>query len=243
MNEQIVDCKRIRALFFDAGATILKSDFDISKLLVQFAGELGVELSLPYVKQAYDDANREYLLLYSQLFYRGKLAELEEYWHSFGSQLIIKTGCSQPDIKANRLHEMLTEYLLGDNSKAWRSFDDVLPVLNEARLRGLTLGIVSNWDHTLHRVLELLNLKQHFDFVLASAEVGSEKPDTAIFEKALNLAGVDAEEAMHIGDAYDADVAGALAADITPVLIDRNNAYPEAECIRITDLRQLWDYI
>ena len=56
------------------------------------------------------------------------------------------------------------------------------------------------------------------DGAVASAEVGAAKPDPAIFARALALAGVRAEEAWHVGDSVDADVEGALAAGLRPVL-------------------------
>jgi putative hydrolase of the HAD superfamily len=57
---------------------------------------------------------------------------------------------------------------------------------------------------------------------VASAEIGAAKPDRAIFERALELAGADAREAWHVGDSADADVAGALAAGLRPVLLVRD---------------------
>ena len=54
-----------------------------------------------------------------------------------------------------------------------------------------------------------------------SAEVGAAKPDRVIFARALELAGVDAGAAVHAGDSVEADVLGARAAGIAPVLVDR----------------------
>jgi putative hydrolase of the HAD superfamily len=59
---------------------------------------------------------------------------------------------------------------------------------------------------------------------VASAEVGAAKPDPAIFAHALALAGVGAEAAWHVGDSPDADVRGALAAGLQPVLVARDGA-------------------
>jgi putative hydrolase of the HAD superfamily len=53
--------------------------------------------------------------------------------------------------------------------------------------------------------------------------VGSAKPDGAIFAAALALAGAAPEEAWHVGDTPEADVDGALAAGLRPVLIARRD--------------------
>jgi putative hydrolase of the HAD superfamily len=59
---------------------------------------------------------------------------------------------------------------------------------------------------------------------VSSAVAGARKPDPAIFEPALELAGCAPEEALHVGDTREEDVAGARAAGIRPLLIDRGGA-------------------
>ncbi len=66
-----------------------------------------------------------------------------------------------------------------------------------------------------------VGLSPYLDGIVTSAEVGARKPDPAIFERALALAGVPASTAMHVGDKPADDVAGARNAGIEPVLIVR----------------------
>ena len=94
---------------------------------------------------------------------------------------------------------------------------------------GLIIGAVSNWIWQLPELLHSLELVSHFDFVAASARVGYEKPHRGIFEHALAEAGVRPEEAIHVGDHIDADVQGAIAVGIAPVLIDRRERFTERD--------------
>jgi putative hydrolase of the HAD superfamily len=76
------------------------------------------------------------------------------------------------------------------------------------------------------------------DGALASAEVGAAKPDGAIFARARALAGVGAADAWHVGDDPEADVEGALAAGIRPVLVARHGdggAPPGIPVVRALD--------
>lgn len=74
------------------------------------------------------------------------------------------------------------------------------------------VGVISNWDERLPRLLDELEVASHFDFVLTSREVGVEKPAPLIFDRARELAGVSADaRAVHIGDSVGNDVAGAAA--------------------------------
>jgi putative hydrolase of the HAD superfamily len=110
-------------------------------------------------------------------------------------------------------------------------FPDVLPAL--AALREHRLLVVSNWDCSLADWLGPAGLLEHVDAVVTSAQVGVAKPGRAIFEHALELAGVARGDAVHVGDSLENDVAGARAAGIRPVLVARDGAAPAGvEAIR-----------
>jgi putative hydrolase of the HAD superfamily len=104
----------------------------------------------------------------------------------------------------------------------FRPYPEVPGVLRALRERGARLVVVSNWDVSLHDVLERTHLRPLLDAVITSAEFGAAKPDPAIFAHALELAGARPAEAVHAGDDVDADVEGARAAGIEPVLVARD---------------------
>jgi putative hydrolase of the HAD superfamily len=106
----------------------------------------------------------------------------------------------------------------------FRAFPEVPGVLRELRSAGSALVVVSNWDVSLHDVLERTGLRGLVDAVLTSAEVGEPKPGGAMFAAALELAGARPREALHAGDSVEHDVAGALAAGMAAVLVDRDGA-------------------
>ena len=101
------------------------------------------------------------------------------------------------------------------------AYPDAVPALSALRDRDLRLVTVSNWDCSLPRVLDGCGLGDLLDGTITSAEVGARKPDPLIFERALELAGCEPEEALHVGDTAEEDVAGARAAGIRSLLIDR----------------------
>ena len=103
-------------------------------------------------------------------------------------------------------------------------YGDVLPTLDRLQQMNLKMGIISNWDTPLHAMVEELGLAPYFEIIVASHDqrVQSAKPDTAIFEYALNAVGVPAKEAIHVGDSFEADIMGAYAAGLRAVLLDRD---------------------
>ena len=102
------------------------------------------------------------------------------------------------------------------------AYPDAEPALRGLRERGMRLLAVSNWDCSLSAVLERCGLGELLDGVVTSAEAGASKPDPAIFRAALERAGSEPDQALHVGDTPEEDLAGARAAGIRALLIDRS---------------------
>ena len=116
--------------------------------------------------------------------------------------------------------DALTATLLG--ALRFEAYEDANDALRELRRAGRSAIVVSNWDISLPAVLERVGLAAHLDGVVTSASVGAAKPARAIFLRALELAGVPAEQALHVGDSIAHDVLGARAAGIRAVLLERD---------------------
>jgi putative hydrolase of the HAD superfamily len=113
-------------------------------------------------------------------------------------------------------------------SLRFRPYPEVPTVLAALGAMGVRRVVVSNWDVSLRGVLEDTGLAPLLDGVVISAEIGASKPDRAIFNEALAVAGVVASEALHVGDTFDVDLAGARAAGLHAVHLDRSGTDPSA---------------
>jgi len=112
-------------------------------------------------------------------------------------------------------------------------YPDAIPALHGLRDRGLTLVIASNWDCSLPDWLGPAGLIDLVDGVVTSADARAAKPHPAVFARALEVAGVEPEEALHVGDSVRNDVAGAQAAGIRGLLVARGGeAPPGVETVR-----------
>jgi putative hydrolase of the HAD superfamily len=135
-------------------------------------------------------------------------------------------------------------FLAFSDPAGYRLFDDVRPALDELAGRGITLGLVSNFEPWLDEVLALQGIADRFAAVAISGTLGVAKPDPRIFKAALDGAGADPGATVHVGDQPVNDVGGALAAGITPVLIDRFGRHPDAGgAHRVEDLRGLLELV
>ena len=122
---------------------------------------------------------------------------------------------------------------------AFRAFDDAAPALAELRSRGLVLVVVSNWDCSLWEVLAAAGLDTLVDGIVSSAGAGAAKPDPAPFRRGLELAGVTADQALHVGDSPENDLAGARAAGVRGVLLTRQGGTPPGAIRSLTELAHL----
>jgi putative hydrolase of the HAD superfamily len=105
-------------------------------------------------------------------------------------------------------------------------FPEVRGALTALRERGPRIVVASNWDCSLAEVLGRAGLGSLVDAVVSSAGAGAPKPDPAVFEAALRVAGVGPEEAVHVGDSMPNDVEGARAAGVRGLLVVRHGEPP-----------------
>ena len=84
------------------------------------------------------------------------------------------------------------------------------------------IGLITNGPAEVQRdKLALLGVGRLVDFALVSGEFGAAKPDPAIFWEALRLGGAEPADAVFVGDSAEHDIAGARAAGIRAVWVNR----------------------
>ena len=104
-----------------------------------------------------------------------------------------------------------------------------------------TLHIISNgFESATRRKVAGTGLAKYFENIIISELVGINKPDKAIFEHALNLAGANKEESIMIGDSLEADIYGALNFGMDAIYFNPLKApKPEDVAVQIFSLREL----
>ena len=129
---------------------------------------------------------------------------------------------------------------VGTMKYGFAAFDDAAPVIDEIAARGLVVGMITNIDRDGAGLAASIGLTGRLDVIVTSGEVRAEKPSRRIFDAALRRAGVEAREAVHVGDQPATDIDGALGAGLAAVLIDRDGNHPNfRRCPRIQSLSEL----
>jgi putative hydrolase of the HAD superfamily len=204
--------QRIRAVLLDALGTLLYFDPPAPLLREALRERAGIEVP---------EAAASAAITAEIAYYRAHLHEGRDP-ASLADLRRRSAEAMRPALGIDASADVLTEALLA--ALRFRAYPDAEPALLSLRALGLSIVVVSNWDHSLHERLAETGLAPLVDGAVASAELGHAKPDRAIFEHALGLAGTGAADALHAGDRTEEDVAGALAAGLRAVLVARDGA-------------------
>ncbi|MBI4482205.1 MAG: HAD-IA family hydrolase [Acidobacteria bacterium] len=146
-------------------------------------------------------------------------AQKREFWTEFGRKLFEELGAGERALNYALAQAERLERIFGPDHFAL--YPDVRPTLERLDRFHVRAGVVSNWDPALERFLEHWGLRSRLSALAVSATVGHEKPDARIFQAALDQLGLQAPDALHVGDLYDVDYVGAEQAALIPVLLDR----------------------
>jgi putative hydrolase of the HAD superfamily len=194
----------MRAVTFDYGQTLAELDM---AFLSKRAAEWGAKVDPARLDdasaaawRAYDDAKR-----------RGHSGY--EAWRTFMTTLVSLAGVVSIDEPARDVTAPLVDYLWSEQPRKnlWRRpIAGMAELVEDLAAEGVLLGIVSNSEGRLAELLEEMGLARFFRVVADSGVLGFEKPDRRIFEHAASGLGVAANELVHVGDAWVADIEGAL---------------------------------
>ncbi|MBU1198722.1 MAG: HAD family hydrolase [Nanoarchaeota archaeon] len=140
--------------------------------------------------------------------------------------------------------DFIIEKLVGmwnKNELLGKPFLDTIEVLKYLKKKKIKVGLISNTNETINRVLDKFDLRQYFDAQVLSYEEGMLKTDPDLFKKLLKKLKLKSEQVVMIGDSIPTDIIGARKADVRPILLDRRNNRTFSP--RIVSLRALQDLI
>ncbi len=191
---------RLEACLVDAYDTIVSCDFSVLRREVPALAGIPVAIW-----------DTEYNRL-GALLTDGRISKTE----AFGQILRGSGQQAHPGLVAEMVR--LDAELLLANA---RLFDDVIPILNKLRARGIKIAVVSNCTENTRPLLTSLGVDVLADALVLSCEVGAAKPAAEIFRCALDRLGVAAEATVFVDD-QPGYCAGSVAVGITTVQIVRD---------------------
>jgi putative hydrolase of the HAD superfamily len=119
-----------------------------------------------------------------------------------------------------------------------RLFPETMSTLIHLKAQGYHLGVISN-GLTIKQYEKLVRLGLHhfFHSVITSQEAGVEKPDSAIFELAMDKMGCKAENSVMVGNSFNDDILGAIDSGMSAVFLTQKLKETESEIIEKRNLK------
>ena len=211
----------IRAIFFDAGNTLIRMDYSA---IAAALAEHGVAATVGDIEHAEWRAR----VRLDASFHSGISTEHPDTGHRYLVYLLEELGVRDP-ATVDALAAWRRAY--NPPRGLWTAIEPgAAAAVALAREAGLRTAVISNSNGTAATILDALDLSRHLDFVIDSSEVGVEKPDPRIFQIALARAAVKPAAAAYIGDLYSIDVVGARAAGMQAVLMDPGGCWGPRDC-------------
>lgn len=129
----------------------------------------------------------------------------------------------------------------------YRLYDDVSGLVHALRQANMPLALITNGPSGMQRnKLNALGIERWFKAVAISGEVGVGKPNPGIFYMVLREMNFEPSDVWFVGDSLENDIAGANAAGITSVWLNRDGALrdettpkPDIEIGALTDFHSL----
>jgi putative hydrolase of the HAD superfamily len=106
----------------------------------------------------------------------------------------------------------------------WELWPDVPLVMTELTRLKIRLGIISNFDRRLYEIFAHLGIRETFEHMIISSEIGVRKPAPRIFKEAAQRFDVNVSEILHVGDELESDFAGARAAGLDALLVNHKES-------------------
>jgi putative hydrolase of the HAD superfamily len=208
---------RLRAVTFDVTGTLIHSP-RLADIYAEVLGRHGLAVEAAQIARLFPEVFRE-LSVGSPAFVDRFVDHPDGARGWWGD--LIRRLCLRLEAGAPSPFAIAELYQRFEQAGAWQVYSDVAPSLEALRASGLSLGVISNWDERLPRLLAALALTPHFDVIVRSSEVGLAKPHPAIFQRALDQLGASADQVVHIGDHRLEDFEGAKGAGLHALLLQR----------------------
>lgn len=236
-----LDNSGIRGVFFDLAGTLIRVRGGIGAQYALIAGEFGVSADPVAIDRAF---GRAFASAGSTVFARpdaAEVASLEKgFWKEVVRLVFAQTGAFSQFNPGDfdRCFERLFDYFA--TAAGWDVYPDVVPSLERLKREGRIVGLITNFDLRVFKLIDALHLSRLIDSVTVPGVAGAAKPDAAIFDFALARHDLGPRQAIHVGDSIGDDVEGANAAGMKAVLLDRRKRVePPPGVVAIASLEEL----
>jgi putative hydrolase of the HAD superfamily len=206
----------IKAIFFDGVGTLIHLPKSVGRHYALVGKRVGLALDAAAL-------DRAFAACWKQMPARPAIEGPRDYddkgwWRELVEHVIDQVAPRTSELDRGAFFEVAYSHFA--EAGVWELYPDVIEVLEVLRPR-FDLAVISNFDGRLRMILEQLGVSQFFSRLFLSSELGADKPDPLIYQRALKLSRLAPNETLHAGDDPVRDWKGAEAAGLSIFRLDR----------------------
>jgi putative hydrolase of the HAD superfamily len=200
-----------KTIFLDAVGTLFGIRGSVGQIYSDIASDFGVKTEAIAVDRAFMASFRAAPKYAFPDIPRTEIPKLEyQWWKNIARNTFTKVGAIEQFTDFDLAFSQMYAYFATD--EPWYVYEDVLPALERWQGKNIQLGIISNFDTRIDRVLELLGLKDYFQTITISSVAGAAKHHCY------------PRETWHIGDSFEEDYRGAIDCGIKGFWLKRDSS-------------------
>ena len=235
--------KKYRAIFFDFGGTLMCAESD-NVAHLHMMKEVIQKYKLPASPEDMVTKYNSYLFTKEMTLLDSDPEEKSFIPLRKSTKKAFKGVLAEYNIQPTKEDfQWFIKLFLENHEKYIKLFPETLLILRELKKTNLYMGIISDIDNDFQAFqFKVLGINGIFDSITTSEEVQSYKPDSKIFQVALDKAGCRGEESIIIGDSYKKDIVGGKNMGMTTIWINKfqpDNIDTETADFTITHLKEI----
>jgi putative hydrolase of the HAD superfamily len=205
-----------KAITFDAVGTLFHLTKTVGDHYAYVGREVGLDLDAQELERAFHTA-------WKKMPQRAAIDGPREnddkgWWRELVDLVLDQVAPSLSELDRDNFFEIAYEHFA--EAGVWKLYPEVPGVLEQLQPR-FQLAVISNFDGRLRLILEHLGISKFFRHVFVSSELGADKPDPEIYQRALQFIDLKPNEVLHVGDDPKRDWEGASTAGLLIFRLDR----------------------
>ncbi|XP_018915456.2 rhythmically expressed gene 2 protein [Bemisia tabaci] len=219
--------RKLKLITFDVTGTLLNFKIPVGKQYAEAGSKYNVHVDSDLLNDAFLKSWKHMNETHPNYGYSCNMT-WESWWHQLVQRTFVTAAPSMEfDVESSKkISHYLTEVFR--ESECWELCDGAVDILEDLKMSGMPVGVISNSDPRLEEVLINMKIRDYFNFVIASYTVGVEKPHSEVFKLAMDLFSdktLKHHEILHIGDSPTLDFQAALNAGWNACLVDPNRTF------------------
>ena len=205
-----------KIVFFDAAGTLIRLTRSVGENYALVAERQGLHLDAAELDRAFRQVWAE--MPVRPATGQPRPDDDKGWWHELVERVVALSSTSVAQLDFDAFFEAAYGHFA--EAGVWELFPEVTEVLAALAPR-CELAVISNFDGRLRLILRHLAITRYFRHIFVSSELGLDKPDPSIYQRALEISGFSAAEALHVGDDPERDWQAAESAGLRAFHLDR----------------------